>query len=112
MHAGERRAAALEHRGALAVALERLGRRRGDEPGEERRRQPLAVDDDRLAALELREQVVAALARAAAAHDAARDLVTQVLAERRLRIQARDRSAAARASAIVVGDRERGAGAA
>ena len=53
VHAGERRAPALEHGRALAAALEHLCRPSGDEPGEERGRQALAVDDDRLPAREL-----------------------------------------------------------
>ena len=88
MHGGERGAPALEHRRALAAALERRGGRGRDEPGEERRREALPVDHDRLAPVELRQQVLAALAGAAAAHDPARDLVAQVLAERGLRIEA------------------------
>ena len=58
-------------------------------------------------ALELREQVVAALAGAAAAHDAAGDLVAQVLAERGLRIEAGIDQQHAR-ERLVVRDGERG----
>ena len=55
---------------------------------------------------ELREQVLAALAGAAAPHHAARDLVPQILAERGLRIEARiDQQQRARRLAIRDGER-------
>ena len=78
-----------------------------DEPGEERGRQPLPVDHDRLAPRELREQVVAALAARAAAHHPAGDLVAQVLAQRRLGIEAGVDQQHARGR-LVGGDGKRG----
>ena len=106
MHSGEGGASAPEHGRALAVALERLRGRGRDETGEERGREALAVDHDRLPARELRQQVVAALAGAAAAHHAACDLVAEILAQCRLRIQAGVDQQQARAARR--GDRECG----